>query len=641
MLQQRAAESPHDRAFTYLWDGEADELVLTFGDLDRRARGLARELEETVGAGERAVLLYPPGLDFAIALFACLYARVVPVPSYPPDPTRLDRTLPRLQEILEDADAKAILTTSGILMAQETLIEVAPALESYRWIATDEERPDEPFTAREVRESDIILLQYTSGSTGAPKGVVVTWENMRANTESLARAYRLSRESVVVSWLPHYHDMGFIVLVLTVTCGFHATLFSPLDFLQKPVRWLNAITKAKATTTLAPNFAFDLCVRKTTPADRAALDLSRMVTWLNAAEPIAAATIERFTKAFEPCGFELTALAPTYGLAEATVFVSCSPFGSPPVLHSSTSPEGKPVTRVSSGRVVDLDVVIVDPETRARVEDGQFGEIWLRGKAVGRGYWRKEEESEATFRATLASGEGPFLRTGDLGFLSKGELFVTGRHKDLIIVRGRNFYPSDIERTIEATTTAVRPGCGAVFSVTTEDGESAVVVYELDPRADENPDPIMTLIRHEVASTHDLPIDVVVLIKARSVPKTSSGKIMRRATREAFEQGTLEVVAQWRKPEPGPRAVIPDDGSLRGWVRQWCVDNLNVREVDMFQPLNTYGLTSVTGVALCSALSAKIGRRVQAPLLFKYPSIDALCAYLEANTPKGQQGGAR
>ncbi len=633
VLETRAQEAPDSVAFVFLRDGESDEEVLRYGDFDRRARALGRELTQAVGSGQRAVLLYPPGLDYVVALFACFASGVVPVPAYPPDPTRLHRTLPRLQAILDDAEAAVVLTTTGIEAAKDVLFEIAPGLRNYRWMATDTDHEYQPWSARAVAEDDLVLLQYTSGSAGSPKGVIITNKNLMSNLETITTtAYEYTSSSVVVSWLPHYHDMGLIGgIFASVYAGCRSILLSPLDFLQKPVRWLNAISKYRGTITAAPNFAFDLCVRKSSAEERRALDLSSVRVCLDAAEPVHAKTIDRFVETFGAAGFRRTMIRPSYGLAEATLLVTTGRIGTAPLVVQEGA-EGP--ARVSCGRAVDQDVLIVDPESRVPCKDGHVGEIWVRGPHVGKGYWRNAEETEKTFRGALAAGDGPFLRTGDLGFARGEDVFVTGRLKDMIIVRGRNHYPSDLEKTAEECHPALRRGCGAAFSVEVGEEEQVVLVYECEDRPGVRLNEVAALIYQSILVLHDLAVEVVVLVKPRTIPKTSSGKLMRPATREAHLAGTLEVLATWKKPdhaEIGAKPVAED--SLRGWLMRWCAESLRlaVEQIDPAEPLASYGLNSMAAVKLAEHLSAKVGYRVAASLLFDYPSIDSLCAYLEAS----------
>ena len=480
LLQSRAAQQPGRLAYTFLLDGEGEEAHLTYGELERQARAVGACLQGLGLRGERVILLYPPGLEYIAAFWGCLFAGAVAVPAYPP---RLNRNLERLQAVVADARPSAALTNGQTLSRLKPLLHEVPALRALKWVATEEidicsaERWREP----EVEGSTLAFLQYTSGSTAAPKGVMVSHGNLLHNQALIKRAFGQSEESVIVGWLPLYHDMGLIGNVLQpLYVGARCVLMSPVAFLQKPLRWLQAISHYRATTSGGPNFAYDLCARKINPAQSTTLDLSCWNVAFNGAEPVRAATLERFTEAFKFSGFRREAFYPCYGLAEATLLVSGSRAARPLVLKT-VDKDALADGRVSElteqdapGHVLvgcgaasaDQSVLIVNPVSLTASADGEVGEVWARGPSVAGGYWNRAEETESTFRACLADAEeGPFLRTGDLGFVSDGELFVTGRLKDLIIIRGRNLYPHDIERTAEAAHVSLRPGGGVAFSV--------------------------------------------------------------------------------------------------------------------------------------------------------------------------------
>ncbi|HVR99989.1 MAG TPA: fatty acyl-AMP ligase, partial [Thermoanaerobaculia bacterium] len=440
LLRERARERPGHRLYTFLADGEEEAGVLSCGELDVRARALGALLRQ-VAAGEPVLLLFPPGAEFVTAFFGCLYGGAVAVPAYPPRARRVDS---RLWSIFRDARPRVVLTTAAVLARLAEVRERSPELAAARWIAIDDPAEVPSGLADEWRDPGlepgaVAFLQYTSGSTSSPKGVRVTHGNLLHNQALIQRAFRQTEESVVVGWLPLYHDMGLIGNVLQpLYSGARCVLMSPWAFLQSPARWLRAISRYRATTSGGPDFAYDLCVRKVRPEQRAGLDLSSWTVAFNGAEPVRAETLERFAAAFAPCGFRREALYPCYGLAEATLFVTGGAPGEPP----ATGPfEGR--TLVASGRPDDasLEVAIVEPESLARRGEDEVGEIWLRGASVTGGYWSRPELTEASFQAATAEGDGPYLRTGDLGFLRGGDLYVAGRLKDLIIIRGRNHYP--------------------------------------------------------------------------------------------------------------------------------------------------------------------------------------------------------
>jgi len=563
LLRARAAEHRSRVAFRFLPDGETEECQLTYEGLEARARAIAASLEAQSAAGERALLFYPAGLEFIAAFWGCLYAGVVAVPVFP---ARLNRQIPRLLGITADCEARFALTTSKIRSQSKELFRRVPELKKLQWVATDE---TSDLVAAERSESTanretLALLQYTSGSTGTPRGVMVTHGNLLHNLGCMREVFQFSMDSVGVTWLPHYHDMGLVGgLLQPVFVGGEMIVMPPSSFLQRPVRWLAAATRYRATTLVAPNFAYDLCARKISAEHRGSLDLAAVNVALCGAEPVRSQTLTRFAETFAPCGFRPQAFRPAYGLAEATLIVSGRSEGAGRSAQSVVAEElqrdrikpaqnGGPGSQVlvgCGGIAPDLTVVTVNPDTLLRCAPDRVGEIWVSGASVASGYWRKPQETLDTFGAHLATGEGPFLRTGDLGFLDQGELFVTGRRKDLIIIRGANHYPQDLEQTVERSHRALRPDCGAAFSLETDGAERLVIVQEL---SDENSAPnedVVSAIRRALTASHEVQPSAIVLIKPRTIPRTSSGKIQRYACREAFLTGGLDVVHEWRENE--------------------------------------------------------------------------------------------
>jgi FkbH-like protein len=558
LLRWRARCQPTGLAYAFLADGETEESRLTFADLDRRARAIAAGLGSVAEAGDRVLLLYPQGLAYLTAFFGCLYAGLVAVPSFPP---RLNRSDPRLGAIVADSDARVALTTSRFLSNVERRFAHMPELESLHWLDTATILDDAAGEWQDpgVGEETLAFLQYTSGSTATPKGVMVCHRNLLCNLEMLRTAFDQSARSLFVSWLPLFHDMGLIVMALhSAYVGAGCVLMAPPDVVQRPFRWLDAISRYGGTTSGGPNFAFDLCVRRIAPEQREMLDLSSWTLAVNGSEPVRHETLERFAGAFAPCGLRREALYPAYGLAEATVFVSGGIKTEPPVVRSLSGAglEERCVAAPSTGEEdarmlvgcgqtwLDQEIAIVDPESLVRCPPGRIGEIWISGPNVARGYWNRPCATEETFRAHLAdTGEGPFLRTGDLGFLLDDELFIAGRIKDLIIVRGLNHYPQDIELTAERGHPALREGCGAAFSIDAAGSERLVIVYELERgHRDADVSEVCDAVRRAVAADHELQVHTIVLIRTGSVPKTSSGKIQRSACRARFLEGGLKVI---------------------------------------------------------------------------------------------------
>lgn len=570
LLRHRAVHQPDEIAFIYLVDGETQEQPITYRELDRQARAIAAWLQTHDLVGERALLLYPPGLDFIAAFFGCLYAGVVAVPVYPP---RRNRSMERIQAISDNARARVALTTRAVRERVDSLIHETPHLKELSWLTTTEVEPhlEDRWEEPDINGQTLAFLQYTSGSTGTPKGVMLTHANLMHNSALICWAFEHRRSGTGVYWLPSYHDMGLIGGILQpVFVGRPNVMMAPMAFLQKPYRWLAAITKYRGTTSGGPNFAYDLCVRAITPQQRETLDLSCWEVAFNGAEPVRAETIERFCEYFAPCGFRREAFYPCYGLAESTLMVSGGFVREPPIIrtfdaqqiaagHARECEAHAPHARALVGcgqQLPDGKIVIADPESCRRLPEGEIGEIWVQSPSVAAGYWENEEATQHTFRAYLADGEGPFMRTGDLGFLHRGELFVTGRIKDMIIIHGVNVYPQDIERTVEQADERLRPNAGACFAVEDNGREKLVVVQEVERRVRDGFDALFQAIRRAIALEHELAVDAIVLIKPGSIPRTSSNKIQRFACRQAYLEGTLEVVAQWQRSE------AEDSGSL-------------------------------------------------------------------------------
>jgi acyl-CoA synthetase (AMP-forming)/AMP-acid ligase II len=577
LLSYRANIQPQQTAYTFLMDGETEVVSISYQGLEEQAKAIATYLQSCFAPGDRVLLLYQPGLDYISAFFGCLYAGIVAVPAYPPRP---NRSILRIESIIANAQAKAALSTRPILNTLENRITHIPQLQDFHWIATDEISLDLANQWRSpVLEADsLAFLQYTSGSTSTPKGVMITHNNLLFNSHLIHQNFEHGPNSSVVSWLPMYHDMGLIGGILQpLYGGFPATLMSPLMFLQSPIRWLKAIDRYRATSSGGPNFAYELCLRKINPEQLEGLDLSSWDVAFNGAEPISHQTIERFTSTFAPYGFRQEAFYPCYGMAEATLMIAGGRKADPvvtktlqaPALEQNqvvqASPEEENVrTVVGCGRnLTEQKIIVVNPETLKQCRAGQVGEIWVTGPSVARGYWGLPVETNKTFHAYLAdTAEGPFLRTGDLGFQSGGELFVTGRLKDLIIINGRNYYPQDIEWTIEQHHPQIRPSCSAGFSVNISGEEKLIIVAELDRsyqksrcavikgngnghgngRSHLDPNELIRSIRRTVSRHHDLEVYATLLLKPGSIPKTSSGKIQRYACRYGFLSGTLQVI---------------------------------------------------------------------------------------------------
>ncbi len=636
LAELRAETFLHTAAYTFI-SRIAEKSCVTFSQLDTRARAIAATLLDIKAKNQRALLLYVPGLDYIEAFFGCLYAGVVAVPAYPPDPTRLSRTLPRLQNIIDDSQAYVIMSTSSIeSLAKDMFIQGDK--QAIKWLSTDliPDSRSSSWKTPKIHPKTIAFLQYTSGSTSNPKGVILTHQNLFANLELIEKEVLQGANHIGVSWLPPYHDMGLIGGILhPMFANFPVVLMSPLDFLSQPLLWLKAISEYKATFSGAPNFAYELCVKRITPAQRDILDLSSWSVAANGAEPIRQETMENFSAYFAASGFKKAALFPCYGLAETTLYV-CG--GNEPGLWSTIAVDAKSLengvvnsvnggpsrTLVGCGRPrYDQEIRIVDKDKKISLRDCCVGEIWLKHPSVAQGYFRQIEKSKETFAAFLSDGSGPFLRTGDLGFLKNGELFITGRQKDLIIIRGRNHYPQDIEKTVEEAHSNIRFGCVAAFSTEQDDHENLVIVAEC--KNPQHAEETIAAIAKAIVTEHGLNTNNIFLIEAKSIPKTSSGKIQRHACKEMFKNGTLDIVS---KKSP------LEKGGANSQIEACVVQVLGLAPntlINPDEPLVSFGLDSLMRQELIGALENLIQHPLTDLAIDEKTTVNSLVKYLKSN----------
>ncbi|MEV6449469.1 beta-ketoacyl synthase N-terminal-like domain-containing protein [Amycolatopsis sp. NPDC051716] len=654
VLRRHAAERPDRIGFRFLEYPDNGEMVvseMSYGRLDAWARAMAVTLGEHTGPGDRVLLLCPPGPEYLAAFFGCLYARRIAVPAYP---SGNSRHAGRIDAIARDADARLLVVggPDDVPAGGDHRFSLLPKV-----IATSEvvDGRQDDWTGTGGRAHDVAFLQYTSGSTADPKGVMVSHGNLVANSKTAERSFGFSVDSSAVSWLPPYHDMGLIGgIVFPLYTGFPMALMSPLAFLRDPVRWLAAITRFAATASPGPTFSYDLCCDRVGEDSKDHLDLSSWTCALNGAEPIRADVLDRFTTSFERCGFRRSSFYPCYGLAEGTLVVSGTPTGDGPKVRLVSKPAleagqvrlpesaAKAAGLVGSGAVAEgIDVVIVDRETRKPLPDGQIGEIWVRGPSVSAGYFGAEEATKETFGATLVTGEGPYLSTGDLGVFVEGELFVTGRAGDLMIFQGRNVYPQDIEATSVRSHPLLAATRAAAFGVDADGEERLVVVQELArPRvtAAELAE-ITTAIRRDVTDEHGLGIHRLVIVAPRKIPVTSSGKVRRKSCRADYLRGDLAEVrpraqSTVESARPRPDRTI---GDVESHIRQYVARHAGtpVEEVDLSRPFTEYGLGSVHAAALAADLSAWLGTEVPSTFAWDHPSIeDAVRALLAGAAPR-------
>ena len=697
ILKQRALHEPDRTAYIYLVDGETEEISLTYYELDQAARVIATGLQAQDGFGERALLIYPTGLEFLKAFFGCLYAGVIAVPVYPP---RKDKDFPRIFSVLKNSKAKFLLTTetSQVRLNKLTNGAVNSDFKKLKWLITDQVDQNDPdwlaelatkWIDPEITGDQLAFLQYTSGSTGQPKGVMVSHGNLIYNQGMMDQSFERSKECVIVSWLPLYHDMGLIGNVLhPLYKGMKCVFMAPEIFLQKPFRWLQAISRYRATTGGgAPNFAYELCAERVSPEQIKTLDLSCWQFSLVGSDTVRKNTLERFISTFAPCGFRKEVLLPAYGLAEATLIVSGGCVSHAPIYYTvkaagleqhqvlAASPDDKQSrTLVGCGHtLLDQKIKIVDPNTLKQCTPDQVGEIWVSGENVAKGYWKNDSATQSTFQARMTdSDEGPFLRTGDLGFLKEDELFITGRLKNMIIIRGRNHYPEDIEATTEKNFRAVRTGCCAAFTVEQNEEERLIVVAELERRfissrrvqnKDVNPDQrrrpkrrqlniedngigqteanlkldeCIQMIRQAIVRNHDIQVHSIVLIRPVSLPKTTSGKVRRFECRNLFLNQQLTILKQWTQPssKASPEQALPQLNQTKDSIQSWLISRLSTEmklpqtQIDPQLELYQYGLDSMVAVSVSGDLENWLGRKISPTLFYNYPSIQSAADHL-------------
>lgn len=627
-LRSHGAERPSRTAVRFLLDGESRSVSWTYAELDRRADAIASCLRRLGVAGRPVLLAHPPGLEFIAAVFGCFYAGAIAVPTYPPRPRAGGRADTRLAGVIEDASPAVALTDEEHLPAGPREIE---------WLATDGSSFREPAAPGESSPDphSLAMLQYTSGSTRSPLGVMLSHSNLMDNQRAIAEAMGHDETSRFVSWLPPYHDMGLIGTILQpIALGAEVTLMAPAHAIERPLRWLEAISRTRGTTSGAPDSIFAHCVRAVSPREREGLDLSSWRIAFNGSEPVRSETMERFVEAFGPSGFRADAFFPCYGLAEATLLVA----GRSSVrLERRHGPDGARV--VSCGMPArGFDVAIVDAESLREKGDGEIGEIWLSGNSVARGYWNRPDLSRATFENALPERPGRFLRTGDLGFLREGSLFVAGRLKDLVVLSGRNFFPQDVEACAGESHPALSPAKCAAFGVDGPGGERLVVACEM-PRAappDVHADALVTAIRNAVLDELEIAVSAVQMLAPGALPRTTSGKVRRGACRDAFVSGTWDVVHEW--PNAIPTAEPLSSPLFETIAREAAaVLNARGRALDPKGPLAGQGLDSLARVELILRLETTFGMAFDASSV----APDATIADLAAAVARALEGRSR
>ena len=695
ILQRRSLQQRSSTSYIFLQDGETETARLTYGELNQQALSIAAYLRSTVSVGERVLLMYDSGLDFISAFFGCLYAGIVAVPVYPP---RNNRRLSQLFSIINDTESQTVLTSTSMQFDLEKRKKEKAELAHLKLVATDTIQTNSPnFVFQSITPNSLAFLQYTSGSTGTPKGVMVTHGNIIHNQQMIHKAFAHSEKTIFVGWLPFFHDMGLIGnLLQPMYLGIPSILMPPIAFLRKPVRWLKAISKYKATTSGGPNFAYDLCVKKVQPKQLANLDLSSWDLAFNGAEPIRAKTLKQFSEKFARCGFRHSAFYPCYGMAETTLLSTGGDKNKNPVfktvktkcLQQNLVVESKNLSEENRVLVgcghshLNTKVVVVDPELLTYCKTGKVGEILVSGGSIASGYWNHLKATQEAFYVYVKdTGDGPFLRTGDLGFIDNGELFITGRLKDVIIIRGRNHYPQDIEASAEKSHPSLESYCSAAFSVEIEREDFLIVACEVKRThlRKLNISEVTSAIRHTIWMEYQLKVCGVLLLKTGSIPKTSSGKIQRRACRQKWLNKRLNLVGEWtennlvhsmnikqlsdrasfKKPTTsivdtidrqnsctikdtkyvnyhtkGNNVCTYTSSEIASWIEKWMKKQLRLQAHTINRKISfaDYGIDSVLAVELVQALEDWLKISLDATILWNFPTVESLSQYLTSET---------
>ena len=672
ILLWRAKNQPDRIAYTFMKDDEINEQTLTYSQLLSQVQSVAHKLQKEGLTGERAVLLYSSSLEYITTFLGCLYAGVIAVPAFPPDPTRLKVTLPKLQGVIKDSQAKAILTNKKLMTFAYLLMQYAPELKKLKWIETESISRGKKLICEphDISGDDIAFLQYTSGSTSSPKGVMISHWNIVHNEYLMATAFGTTEDTIIGGWLPLYHNMGLIGNVLQpLYMGCQLVFTSPLTFLQKPLSWLRMISKYKINTSGGPNFAFDLCAQKATEKDKETLDLSSWTVAFVGSEPVRKSMLESFSERFASCGFEKGSLYPAYGLAEATLMVSCVGHGKETscinlsheafqkgVIEETADNEGN-IWQVTCGTTyLGQEMRIVNPDTLEACPENKIGELWVSGESVAKGYWKNPEATKTTFEARLSDSDKKYMRTGDLGFMKNGELYITGRLKDLIIINGKNYYPQDIEETVAKSNPLIQPDSVAAFTIDGRATEELVIVAEvrnlekerikekgfikskllsLKSRLfKENDNKIVTedilmSIQKRVFEEHNLVPHHKILIKHQTIPKTASNKIQRHACKKLFLENNLDVLDRQHVKESQDRKIDLPQTPLQEELCGIFCEVLNLDQVGINENFFELGGHSLLATQLISRLESGFKVKLPPSKLFEATTVAGLARVIE------------
>lgn len=666
VLLEQVKQHPNKTAFTLLNDKAESVSTLTYTQLYANATKVAKVLLDKELTGERILLLYPSSLEFMSAFLGCLCAGAIAVPVYPP---RANRSIQRIQTIANSCNAKLALTTPNILEKVNSKFKIPSELNKLEWIATENEVNANPVNIQfpVITSDTLAYLQFTSGSTGTPKGVMITHGNLLATLEDMHRGWGHDKQSVMVTWLPIFHDMGLIYgLLQPIYNSFPCYLIPSITFVKKPMCWLKAISKYNGTHSASPNFGYDLCINKINDSDIEQLNLSSWRVAVNAAEPVRQTTTDAFVKKFAKIGFKKEVFCPGYGLAEATLKASAKSVDTTlkyldldaNALNNGfiveANSQSKEIRQVANCGQSDIqsEIIIVHPNDKRECNADEVGEIWMSGKSIGQGYWQNEKATKETFQAYLNNGEGPFMRTGDLGFIHNGDVYVTGRLKDLIIIRGKNHYPHDIEWTMENAHSSLLAGAGVAFSIEKDNKEQLVVIQEVKRTEIRkiNGEEVIKAIKKAIIKEHDIEIYGVVLVKPRRVLKTSSGKLQRRACKKLFLEETLDILYSetFEQETVYTEFISPQQEAFnasnieREIIRQVAkILKISPQEIHRKDAIDDIGLDSMSKLDLIVRLENQYYIQISTPEVIEITTIAELAALIEQKKPNYHQQGER
>ena len=663
LLRWRAEHQPDGVGYTFLSDGEDDAYDLTWGELDQRARAVAQWLQQRTQPGDRVLLMFEEGHDYLYAFFGCMYAGALAVAVHPPDPRKLHRTLPRLLSICTDAEIAVVLTTAHIAKGAKPALVDDPTLGKAHWLSMEDLGNDniKSWQNPNIGPSTLAYLQYTSGSTSTPKGVMISHHNLIHQLHDFDTGYDHSPDSVMVTWLPATHDLGLVYgRLMALFIGFRCVYMSPVSFMQRPLRWMATLDKYRGTHSPSPNFGFEIVARKTTSEERQALDLSCVKVLLNGAEPIRQESELLFINTFAEANLTPTAVTHAMGMSESTAKIITEPIERTPPRFVHLDPDAYEDNRVvlvspdfpnvrtvaSCGHtVMDTRVFAVDPHTKQKLGDNRVGEMWVSGTTVAQGYHNNPQATEASFNAHTTDGDGPFLRTGDLAFVHDNEVYLTGRLKDVIIIRGQNHHPQDVEWSLQEAVPACRPNCAAAFGFQVAGEERLGLVTEVYTDQLGDIDALFGKVREAIAEDHGLQLEAIALIPPRALPKTSSGKIQRTKARKRFLDGDFEIIAQWRASHNVAQLKADDNdlparlnaangrrkqAVLMTYIQSLTAElmDLDIADIEVDQPLSELGLDSVSAVEMVERVGNALGKTLAGTALFDYPTIELLSVWL-------------